>query len=641
MLAALDAKGVRYAEAVDERAVGEAGRAVHAPTAPKALEILRQLSSTALSHRRPDLSERLEETARQLTAFEAKVLVVGEYKAGKSALVDALVDSPVCPVDDDLATAVHTIVRFAPEPVATVMYEPEERAGQPASEAIPLEQLAENVSEAGNPSNTRHLRAVEVGLPSELLADGLVIVDTPGLGGLGSSYNAPTLAALPYADAVLFVSDASQEYTLPEMTFLRAAANSGTTVLGVMTKIDFYPEWHKVLDLDRGHLERAGIECEIFPTSAALRELAVVAEDPELDAESGYPVLLSALRTDVIEAKRHRTVKAVAADALSVAGQLESILVAEEEAADPERTEAVVVQLAAAQERAHQLAGPLAPWRQALEDDIVDLQSRLEHRLHMGLRAVNREANSTIESSDPGSGWEQFEQWLVRRTTSEAAECHLGLSAGGAEVAQRLGERFADAECDLALFVDRAAPTAALEVLAPSACLGGSDLTATAKGLAALEGSWGAVEPLSALGGAVGVGLLNPMFLVVGLVIGRRAIRQERSRKLEERREQAKEAVREYLDEVLLEVGKDLRDRIRRIHRTMRDTATARAAELERSIGEAALAAKRTADASHAVLEERLRGVRAELDLIRGLRDRTLALAPDLTATSLLRGARG
>ncbi|HEX2062892.1 MAG TPA: dynamin family protein [Acidimicrobiales bacterium] len=626
---------------MEERAVGEAGRAAPPSTAAEASQILEQLRSTALSHGRPDLGERLEATARQLTAFEAKVLVVGEYKAGKSALVDALVGAPVCPVDDDLATAVHTIVRFAPEPGATVMYEPDNGAGEPMSEPIPLEELADNVSEAGNPANARHLRAVEVGLPAELLADGLVIVDTPGLGGLASSYNAPTLAALPYADALLFVSDASQEYTLPELTFLRAAAESGTTVLGVMTKIDFYPEWHKVLDLDRGHLDRAGIECEIYPTSAALRERAVVTGDPDLDAESGYPVLLSVLRTDVIEAERQRTVRAVVADALSVAGQLESILVAEEEAADPERTEAVVAQLAAARERARQLAGPLAPWRQALEDDVADLQFRLEHRLQMGLRAVNREANSTIDASDPGSDWEEFEQWLVRRTTSEAAECHLGLSKGAAEVAQRLGERFAEAECDLAIFVDNAAPTAALEVLAPSACLGGSDLSAAAKGLTALEGSWSAIEPLSALGGAVGVGLLNPMFLVVGLVMGRRAIRQERSRKVEERREQAKEAVREYLDEVRLEVGKDLRERIRRIHRTTRDTATARATELERSIGEAELGARRAARAGHGARDERLRGVRAELDGIRGLRDRARALAPELTTTSLLRGGRG
>ena len=64
---------------------------------------------------------------------------------------------------------------------------------------------------------------VEIGVPRPLLADGLVLVDTPGVGGLGSVHGAITSAALPMADGVLFVSDASQEFSEPEMTFLKQA----------------------------------------------------------------------------------------------------------------------------------------------------------------------------------------------------------------------------------------------------------------------------------------------------------------------------------------------------------------------------------------------------------------------------------
>ena len=42
-----------------------------------------------------------------------------------------------------------------------------------------------------------------------------MLVDTPGVGGLGSAHGAATMAALPSADAVLLVSDAAQEYTGP------------------------------------------------------------------------------------------------------------------------------------------------------------------------------------------------------------------------------------------------------------------------------------------------------------------------------------------------------------------------------------------------------------------------------------------
>ena len=64
---------------------------------------------------------------------------------------------------------------------------------------------------------------VEVRLPRKMLAGGLVLVDTPGVGGLGSPHAAASLAAISMADAVLFVTDAAQELTRSEVDFLRRA----------------------------------------------------------------------------------------------------------------------------------------------------------------------------------------------------------------------------------------------------------------------------------------------------------------------------------------------------------------------------------------------------------------------------------
>ena len=97
--------------------------------------------------------------------------------------------------------------------------------------------------------------SVEVSLPRQLLSDGLVLVDTPGVGGLGSAHSAITIGALPMADAVLFVSDATQEFTGPELEFLQTATALCPNVVCVLTKIDFYPAWRKIADLDAGHLE--------------------------------------------------------------------------------------------------------------------------------------------------------------------------------------------------------------------------------------------------------------------------------------------------------------------------------------------------------------------------------------------------
>ncbi len=67
-------------------------------------------------------------------------------------------------------------------------------------------------------------------------------------------HGAATMAALPSADAVLLVSDASQEYTAPELEFLRHAASVCPNVACVLTKSDLYPEWRRIAELDRAHL---------------------------------------------------------------------------------------------------------------------------------------------------------------------------------------------------------------------------------------------------------------------------------------------------------------------------------------------------------------------------------------------------
>ena len=111
-------------------------------------------------------------------------------------------------------------------------------------------------SEAGNPGNKACSAYAEIGLPRKLLEGGLVLVDTPGVGGLGSAHGAATMSALPSADAVLLVSDAAQEYTGPELEFLGAAMKLCPNVACVVTKTDLYPHWRRIMELDRGHLAR-------------------------------------------------------------------------------------------------------------------------------------------------------------------------------------------------------------------------------------------------------------------------------------------------------------------------------------------------------------------------------------------------
>ena len=133
-----------------------------------------------------------------------------------------------------------------------------------------------------------------------VLAGGLEIVDTPGVGGFHSVHGAATMAALPSADAVLLVSDASQEYTAPELEFVRQAIRMCPNVACVLTKTDIYPEWRRIAELDLGHLKAAGISAPMFAVSSAVRWQSLVDGQPELDAESGFPELVRFLREQVL-----------------------------------------------------------------------------------------------------------------------------------------------------------------------------------------------------------------------------------------------------------------------------------------------------------------------------------------------------
>src|SRR6201986_2700446 len=272
--------------------------AVTGPESP-AVQTVELALQASTAYQRPDLAVRARQALQRLHNPRVRVLVVGEFKQGKSMLVNALVNAPICPIDDDISTSVPTVVRFAPQPSATVVRgawgggdadEREERF------EVPIDQLVRHVSEAGNPGNHAGLKYAEAGIPRDILADGLELVDTPGVGGLASVQGAATMAMLPSADAILLVSDAAAEDSPPELDFLRQAGRICPNVACGLTKIDLYPQWQRIAELDRGHLASVEIDAELLPTSSVLRLHAVQAEDRQLNAESGFPGLVTFLR---------------------------------------------------------------------------------------------------------------------------------------------------------------------------------------------------------------------------------------------------------------------------------------------------------------------------------------------------------
>ena len=89
-------------------------------TVQQALSVVDLGRQAAGAYTRPDLVQRLDLTRKRLADPAFHVFVIGEFKQGKSSLVNALLNAPICPVDDDIATSVPTAIRYGDPPAAAV-----------------------------------------------------------------------------------------------------------------------------------------------------------------------------------------------------------------------------------------------------------------------------------------------------------------------------------------------------------------------------------------------------------------------------------------------------------------------------------------------------------------------------------------
>jgi len=180
-------------------------------------------------------SEQIAEAARSLAERVAEgrfyLACFGQFKRGKSTLLDALLEDPVLPVGILPVTAIPTVVRYGSERSARVLL----RGAQ--WRRIEIDALPSYVSEEGNPENAKDAVAVEVFMPSDLLATGLCLVDTPGIGSVFASSTA-TYDFIPHIDAALVVLGADPPITGEELDLAEKISRQVEHILFVLNKAD-------------------------------------------------------------------------------------------------------------------------------------------------------------------------------------------------------------------------------------------------------------------------------------------------------------------------------------------------------------------------------------------------------------------
>lgn len=595
------------------------------PAAVRDLVAVIDASGTLVGSRgRADLSRRLTGVRTMVQQRSVTVAVVGEFKRGKSTLVNALLQTAACPVDADIVTGTPTLVGYG-ERLHVVAHLQKPGDVDETTEEVRFEDLATLVSERSDDQPT-DVRSVEVRVPHRMLRSGLCLLDTPGVGGLESVHGQLSLASLNGADGVLFVTDASQELTAPELGYLTTALERCPRGALVVTKTDLHQHWRRIVDTNREHLATAGIDVPVFAVSSFLRLRA--ARESELNQESGFAPLAEFLAGVLEQTLRHQAGRA-AHEVDFVAAQLAHENDAERVVlARPESGGAMVEKLDAVHERARSLSAPSAAWQQVLADGIQDLVADVEHDLAARLRTVLRDARDIVDESDPKDTWEETQAWL-RRQVAEAGVANRDLLLHRAnQLSDAVAEQFSlESGSGVELELDSVTRAlAALELPSASTfAMPGGRL-----GSVLSSGRLAAYVPLMALSVALNTTLLIiPPAALVGAVVGRTLFKMESKRQKVYRQGQAKAAAGKFVDEVAFEMNKDTRDGLRRTQRRLRDEFQSRAGSIQASTSAALAAARRASQLSPDAQAARAAQLDQETQQLGRIRDgmRTLATA--------------
>jgi len=180
-----------------------------------------------------------DETAKSLNGIKAKLqeeafnlVILGQFKRGKSTLINALLGETILPTAIVPLTSVVTILRYGPDLRVEIQYLDERR------QDISLSDLPGFITERGNPQNTKNVKDVTVYYPSRYLKDGVRIIDTPGAGSVYSHNTEVAYSFLPYVDAAVFVVSADPPISKSEHQFLKDMRDYVDKFFFVLNKID-------------------------------------------------------------------------------------------------------------------------------------------------------------------------------------------------------------------------------------------------------------------------------------------------------------------------------------------------------------------------------------------------------------------
>lgn len=365
------------------------------------------------------LRSRLEHERFQLAA-------VGQFKRGKSTFINALLGAAILPTGVVPLTAVAIFVAWRAAPLVIVHFKGDERREEFSCHAVDeiRNVLFRFVAEEANPENRLRVDRVELFYPADILADGTVIIDTPGVGSTWSHNTESALQLLPECDAAFFVTSCDPPITEIELDYLHRLKSKTSRVFFVINKSDYLrsEEQHSVVEFLRRVLTEKSLMAageRIFCVSARDGLDAKQSGDKQALATSGIAELQDNLVRALAGEKRRWLEEAVrkkAADLLDQASaeiglrvRAMNMPVEELEAGSRAFQDALLAVEEQRRTTGDLLAGDHRRLREALDTRIGDLRGKIATNIR---RAID------MCLSERSTAWEE----TARHTLSQALQ---------------------------------------------------------------------------------------------------------------------------------------------------------------------------------------------------------------------------
>lgn len=395
---------------------------------------VRALKEFFLTRDKIEDAEQCQALLVKLAEDRFNLAVVGQFKRGKSSLMNAIIGRDLLPTGLLPLTSAITTLCYGPTERVLL-----KRKGWTFEQEIALNELADYVTERGNPGNEKGLVEARVELPVPFLRRGLHFIDTPGVGSARQENTATTYAFLPEADAVIFVTSVEAPLSETEQGFLRDIRAHVRKLFVVVNKIDLLAanERDQVLGYIRDGivqtLETDGLR--LFSLSA--RQGLAAKLGVEGHGASGLPELQDALTAFVAEEKERTFLVAILdrarrlvddeSDTQNLRAQIESLraalLAGASLAREPQTADARIIEQAIAANRSDPKAHPRSALRSgtcpicaAQSQAIFNFFAQWQYTL--GTDAAAQRAFAAARGFCPTHTW-QFEQIASPRGISE------------------------------------------------------------------------------------------------------------------------------------------------------------------------------------------------------------------------------